>query len=175
MAETTNTTNTNNADAKPRRARRTSERVTETVRKTRDTVKASADDAARATVDALGANPLGVLAGAIAAGAVAAALIPATRRELETLGPWTESMKEALVEAFDAAKQAGTGELTAAGLTLAAASEGAGGIVGKIVKAAAAATTAAATSVKTSRSRDGTLAKAPGETSEQMQPAPLDA
>ena len=124
------------------------ERVAETARAARDTAKAKADDAVRATAKALDDNPFGALAGAIAVGAVAAAMIPATRRELEALGPWTEKMRESVGEAFEAAKNAGTGELTAAGLTMAAASDGVGGMVGKLVKAMAAASSAAATSVK---------------------------
>ena len=155
-----NPTATTKAPAKPRAGKRR-ERVVETARTARDTAKAKADEAVKATAKALDENPFGALAGAIAVGAVAAAMIPATRRELEALGPWTEKMREALVEAFDAAKDAGTGELTAAGLTMAAASDGLGGMVGKLVKAATAASSAAATSVKESRNGTPHTAAAP--------------
>lgn len=147
-----NYTEASKTDTTPRSTTKRRERVVETARAARDTAKAKADDAVKATARVLDDNPFGAVAGAIAAGAVAAALIPATRRELEALGPWTEKMREALVDAFDAAKDAGTGELTAAGITMAAASDGLGGMVGKLVKAATAASSAAATSVKDSRS-----------------------
>jgi ElaB/YqjD/DUF883 family membrane-anchored ribosome-binding protein len=147
MVETNSTSTASNA----RRPTKRRQRVADSARAVRDTAQHRADEAVKATAEALDQNPFGALAGAIAFGAVAAAMIPATRRELETLGPWAEHMRDALVEAFDAAKTAGTGELTASGLTLAAASDGVGGIVGKIVKAATVATSAAATSVKQSR------------------------
>lgn len=140
----------------PRRPAKRRERVVEGARAVGETAKTKADEAVKATAQALDENPFGALAGAIAVGAVAAAMIPATRRELEALGPWTDKMRVALGEAFDAAKDAGTSELTAAGLTLAAASDGVGGLVGKVVKAAAAASGAAASSVKQSRSPSGT-------------------
>ena len=144
----------------PRRPAKRRERVVESARAVGDTAKSKADDAVRATAQALDDNPFGALAGAIAFGAVAAAMIPATRRELESLGPWTDKMRVALGDAFDAAKDAGTGELTAAGLTFASASDGVGGIVGKIVKAAAAASGAAASSVKQSRGTTSTNGEA---------------
>ncbi len=125
--------------------------VADSARNVRDTAKAKVDDAVSSTAHALEENPFGALAGAIAAGAVVAAMLPATRRELEALGPWTEKMRGTLVDAFEAAKHAGASELTAAGLTMAAASDGVGGMVGKIVKAATAASTAAASTVKGKR------------------------
>lgn len=155
MAET-NSPATQQTDSRPRKKKR--ERATDAVLDVGKKAKRRADDAAQAAVETFDQNPFGALAGAIAVGAVAAAMIPATRRELEALGPWTDRMREALVDAFDAAKDAGTGELTAAGLTLAAASDGVGGLVGKIVKAATVATAAAATTVKDARrnNSDGT-------------------
>lgn len=126
--------------------------VADSARNVRDTAKTKVDDAVKSTAQALEDNPFGAIAGAIAVGAVAAAMLPATRREVETLGPWTEKLRDTLVDAFDAAKHAGATELTAAGLTMAAASDGVGGMVGKIVKAATAASTAAAGTVKGKRS-----------------------
>jgi len=150
---------TETTPAKPGRRRQAVARVTRTARSARETVttrvKDAADtvstrvkDAAGTTTQALDANPFGAIAGAIAVGAVAAAMIPATRRELNALGPWSERMRDQLGEAFEAAKTAGGGELTAAGLTFAAASTGVGGIVGTLVKAATAATAAAASSAR---------------------------
>ncbi len=154
--------------AAPRRGERTTERVKDTARRATQTAKARASDAGAAVQETLDTSPLTVLAGAIATGAVAAALIPTTRQELQALGPWAESMREALEDAFEAAKKAGVAELTAGGLTFAAASNGAGGLVGKVVKAATAASGAAATSVKSRRAQENTTVD------QQMSPAPMD-
>lgn len=148
----------------PAERRKKRDRVADKARAVRDTATSSADNAVKATAEAVDQNPFGALAGAIAVGAVAAAMIPASRRELEALGPWTDKMRDAIVEAFDAAKAAGAVELTAGGLTLAAASEGVGGIVGKLVKAATVASSAAATSVNAPR------ASVPATTSESKTP-----
>jgi hypothetical protein len=149
MADTSIHTSPTEAKAGSGKKRRKS--VADNARAVTESAKSKVDDAVKSTVQALDENPFGAIAGAIAAGAVAAAMIPATRRELEALGPWTEKMRDALSDAFAAAKEAGAGELTAAGLTMAAASDGVGGMVGKIVKAATAASTAAASSVKGGR------------------------
>lgn len=139
----------------PPRAKDAKKRVKEAARLAKKTVTTKANDAAKAATDTLDANPIGLLAGAIAAGAVAAALIPASRQELQALGPWAEKLRDALDEAFDAAKSAGIAELTAGGLTFAAASDGVGGLVGKLVKAAGAASGAATTTVKAKRNGNG--------------------
>jgi len=131
--------------------KKVTQRVADAAKAARKEAKRRADDASQATVEVLEGSPLGAIAGAIAVGAVAAALIPATRREIEALGPLADRLRAAAVDAFDAAREAGNLELTAAGLTLAAASDGLGGVVGKIVKAATAATAAAATSVRQKR------------------------
>lgn len=153
----------------PRRSKRAKERAKEAARLAKKTVTTTANDAAKAATETLDANPMGMLAGAIAAGAVAAALIPTTRQELQALGPWAEKMRDALEDAFESAKDAGLAELTAGGLTFAAASDGVGGIIGKIVKAAGAASGAAATTVKSSRRSNGSTSDA------QPSPSTIDA
>ena len=139
---------TRNATAANAGDSKVSERVVEAARTARDEVLRRADEVTEATTDALGANPFGAVAGAIAIGAVAAALIPATEREVRALGPVAQRLREAGIKAFHAAREAGAVELSAAGLSVAAASDGVGGIVGKLVKAATAAGNAAATSVR---------------------------
>ena len=150
----------------------TVDRITETAKTAQRAASDRASEAARATTEALDANPLSALAGAIAIGAVAAAFIPTTRREIEALGPWAEKLRESAQEAYHAAREAGTGELTAGGLTLAAASDGVGGIVGKIVKAVTASATAASTSVRGSREGNQGATASSGATEA---PAPIDA
>ncbi len=156
MAENQSPNTTAGATGSSSKSRRKS--VAESARSVRDTAKTRVDDAVQSTAHALDENPFGALAGAIAAGAVIAAMLPATRRELEMLGPLSERLRNTLVDAFDAAKTAGATELTAAGLTMAAASDGVGGMVGKIVKAATAASTAAAGTVKGTRSAQNAVA-----------------
>ncbi len=134
------------------RAKKVTERVADATRSAADEAKRRAEEVSQATVQALEENPLAAIAGAVAIGAVAAAFIPATRRELEALGPLAERVREAAGVAFHAAQVAGLGELTAGGLTMAAASDGFGGIVGKFIKAASASTEAAASSIRQARS-----------------------
>ncbi len=115
------------------------------------TVADTADDVADKVQDTLEANPLGALAGAVAIGAAVAALVPTSRREHEALGPLAAKLRNTVGEAFDAARSAGSNELSAAGLTVAAASDGIGGIIGKLSKAATVSATAAATTVRKPR------------------------
>jgi hypothetical protein len=142
--------------SEPRGSKKVAKRVADAAKAASKEAKRRADGASQATVEALDSNPFGALAGAIAVGAVAAALIPATRREIEALGPLADRLRGLAEDAFHAARDAGTMELTAAGLSLAAASDGLGGVVGKIVKAATAATSAAATSVRQERKTEAT-------------------
>ena len=137
-----------------RRAGRVTQRVANVATKARDEAVRRSEDALHIAAETLDGNPLGAIASAIAVGAGAAALIPATRREIEALGPLAERLREAAGEAFKAARAAGIAELTTAGLTVAAASDGLGGVVGNLAKAASAAGTAAAGSVRKSRSAE---------------------
>lgn len=133
------------------RAREAGDKIAETAQQVRDKVTQQTQAAARATAETLESNPFGAVAGAIAIGAVAAALIPATRRELETLGPVTDRMKELVEEAYHAARAAGSSELTAAGLTAAAATNGFGGVISALIKTATTAAGAAATTMRDKR------------------------
>lgn len=121
-------------------------------------VKAIADTArstALRAVDTAGATfdnrPLAAIGGALALGAVVAAMLPPTKQEEAIVGPLGERVRESLGEALQAAREAGAGELTAAGLTFAAATNGLGGVVGSLAKAALTASGAAATSVRKPR------------------------
>ncbi len=96
-------------------------------------------------------RPLSAIGGALALGAVIAALLPPTKQEAQIVGPLGDRVRASLDDALKAAREAGTGELTAAGLTFAAATSGLGGVVGSIAKAALAASGAAATSVRKPR------------------------
>ena len=109
-----------------------------------------ADDAAKATTEALSSSPLAALAGAIAVGAVAAALIPATKRELAAVGPLGDRVRDAMGEAIKAARDAGNGELTAAGISFTAATTGLSGVLASLVKAATVSAVAAGTSMSES-------------------------
>jgi len=61
--------------------------------------------------------PLLALAGGVAVGALLAAIIPASRREREVLGPVADRIKDRATDAIDAAKDAGQARLDELGLT----------------------------------------------------------
>ena len=61
--------------------------------------------------------PLLALAGGLAAGAVLAAILPATRKERELLGPVADRIKDRASEAVNAAKDSGQARLDELGLT----------------------------------------------------------
>ena len=136
-------------------ARDASEKFAETAQQVREKVTQQTQAAARATAETLESNPFGAVAGAIAIGAVAAALIPASRRELEALGPITDRVKGYVEEAYHAARDAGSSELTAAGLTAAAATNGFGGVIGALIKTATTAAGVAATTMRERRAAEG--------------------
>lgn len=124
------------------------DRVVEVANTARGEVLRRADEATQATTDALESRPFGAVAGAIAIGAVVAALIPATERELKALGPMGVRLRDMAQGAFHEARKAGMAELSAAGLGLAAASDGTDGLISKLMKAVTAAATAATTSAR---------------------------
>jgi hypothetical protein len=113
-----------------------------------DTARATADRAVETAGETFDNRPLSAIGGALALGAVVAALLPPTKQEAEFVGPLGDRIRASLDQALKAAREAGTGELTAAGLTFAAATNGLGGVVGSLAKAALAASGAAATSVR---------------------------
>lgn len=161
MAKTTTprTPAANDADASAPRSRAAKGRVAaqKAVDRARDTAsdaveraRAAANDAVGTAARAVDDAPLSALAGAIAIGAVAAALIPATARELQLLGPLGDRARGALDDAFRAAKSAGVEQLTTKGITQTAISSGLGTVVGHFVSAALEASKAASESVRKS-------------------------
>ena len=75
------------------------------------------DNARRKASGGIEDAPLLALAGGLAAGAALAALIPASRKERELLGPVADRIKGKASEAVDAAKEAGQARLDELGLT----------------------------------------------------------
>ncbi len=88
-----------------------------------ESVRETAQGAARRTVEGIEHNPLSVLVGGIAVGVLAGALLPRTDRENEMLGPVGKKITEGAVAAAKAARDAGTAELVAAGISRDAARE----------------------------------------------------
>ena len=75
------------------------------------------DNARRKATGGIDEAPLLALAGGLAAGAALAALIPASRKERELLGPVAGRIKERAGDAVNAAKDAGQARLDELGLT----------------------------------------------------------
>jgi hypothetical protein len=75
------------------------------------------DNARRKATGGIEDAPLLALAGGLAAGAVFAALIPASRKERELLGPVAGRIKDKANDAVSAAKDAGQARLDELGLT----------------------------------------------------------
>ena len=75
------------------------------------------DSARRKATGGIEEAPLLALAGGLAAGAVLAALIPASRKERELLGPVADRIKDRAGDAVSAAKEAGQARLDELGLT----------------------------------------------------------
>jgi hypothetical protein len=75
------------------------------------------DSAQRKVTGGIDEAPLLALAGGVAAGAVLAALIPASRKERELLGPVAGRIKDRAGDAVNAARDAGQARLDELGLT----------------------------------------------------------
>jgi hypothetical protein len=75
------------------------------------------DNARRKATGGIDEAPLLALAGGLAAGAVLAALIPASRRERELLGPVAGRIRDRAGDAVNAARDAGQARLDELGLT----------------------------------------------------------
>ena len=75
------------------------------------------DSTRRKAAGGLDEAPLIALAGGLAVGAALAALIPATRKERELLGPVADKIKDRAGDAISAAKDAGQASLDELGLT----------------------------------------------------------
>lgn len=131
-------------------AQKAVDKARETATDAVERARSAANDAATTAAQAVDDAPLQAIAGAIAIGAVAAALIPATARELQLLGPLGNRARGALDEAFAAAKTAGAQQLTSKGITQTALSSGLGTVVGHFLSAALEASKAASDSVRKS-------------------------
>jgi hypothetical protein len=75
------------------------------------------DSARRKATGGIDEAPLLALAGGLAAGALLAALLPASRKERELLGPVAGRIKDRAGDAVSAAKEAGQARLDELGLT----------------------------------------------------------
>jgi hypothetical protein len=75
------------------------------------------DSARRKATGGIEDAPMLALAGGLAAGAVLAALLPASRKERELLGPVADRIKDKASDAVSAAKEAGQARLDELGLT----------------------------------------------------------
>ncbi len=75
------------------------------------------DSARRTAAGGINDAPLLALAGGLAAGAVLAALIPASRKERELLGPVAGRIRDRAGDAVNAARDAGQARLDELGLT----------------------------------------------------------
>jgi len=75
------------------------------------------DSAQRKVTGGIDEAPLLALTGGLAAGAVLAALIPASRKERELLGPVAGRIKDRAGDAVNAARDAGQARLDELGLT----------------------------------------------------------
>jgi len=84
---------------------------------TRERAIEAYDSARRKTTGGIEDAPLLALAGGLAAGAVLAALLPASRKERELLGPVADRIKDKASDAVSAAKEAGQARLDELGLT----------------------------------------------------------
>jgi len=142
----------------------TSKPKTKGVKAVATSARASAERAVETAGQTFDNRPFSAIGGALAIGAVVAALLPPTKQEEAIVGPIGDRIRASLDDALQAAREAGTGELTAAGLTFAAATNGLGGVVGSLAKAALSASGAAAASVRKPRqiaSDDGAIEPAP--------------
>lgn len=112
------------------------------------TVKDGAQTAGRRAVEGIEGNPLSVLVGGLAVGVLAGALLPKTEREAELLGPVGRKLTEGAAAAARAARDAGTAELAAAGISKTAARQQVGKLLDGVVSAVKTAGDAAAKSAK---------------------------
>ncbi|MDO7841186.1 hypothetical protein [Sphingomonas immobilis] len=113
-----------------------------------DSTRDSAKESARKTVDAIEANPLGVLVGGVALGVLVGALIPRTRSEAQLLAPVGKRLADTAKGAVLAAKDAGQAELDALGLNKNVARDTAGKLIDGVFKALNTAGSAAASAAK---------------------------
>ncbi|OYY72147.1 hypothetical protein [Sphingomonas sp. 28-63-12] len=113
-----------------------------------DSVVDTAQAAARRTVESIEGNPLSVLVGGIAVGVLAGTLLPRTERETELLGPVGKRLTDGAAAAARAARDAGTAELVAAGISRDAARAQVGKLLDGVMTAVKTAGEAASTAAK---------------------------
>jgi len=120
-----------------------------------EAARAQASLAARRAADGIQDNPIAALVGGLALGAVAGALLPASRREAELLGPLGSRVGEAGKAAAQAAREAGQQRLADLGISRESAREQVSKIFDGAVKAAGEAGSAAAKAARQSQSEPG--------------------
>lgn len=103
----------------------------------------SALDRARAAVEGMEANPVGVLVGGLAVGLIAGAFVPRSEREKTALRPVGKRLAEGAVAAIAAAKETGKEQLSASVLSRDAAKESARKVFDSALSAAKQGQTAA--------------------------------
>lgn len=113
-----------------------------------DTVVDSAQTAARRTAAGIDGNPVSVLVGSIAVGVLAGTLLPRTQRETEMLGSVGKRLNDTAMAAARAARDAGTAELMAAGISRDAARAQVGKLLDGVVTAVTTAGDAATKATK---------------------------
>jgi hypothetical protein len=118
-----------------------------------------ARERATSAVEAIEANPLGILVGGAALGMLAGALLPRGAREKELLAPIGKRIGATAAAALAAARETGQSELQNLGLTKGAAKDQARSLLQNVAQAATNAGKAAA-----SAGRDA--AKGPGATTD---------
>lgn len=103
-------------------------------------LRVKADEAVDAGAHVVEANPFSAIAGAVALGATLGALLPATRREQDMIGPLGQQVRGALDASFAAAKSAGIEQFSTRGLTSTALTTGLSGIVVSVIQSSLTAT-----------------------------------
>lgn len=119
-----------------------------------DGVIDTAQAAARRTAEGIESNPLAVIAGGIAVGVLAGALLPRTERETEMLGPVGKRLTQGATAAARAARDAGTAELMANGISRDAARAQVGKLIDGVMTAVKTAGDAATKAAAPTPSKD---------------------
>lgn len=104
-------------------AKRVASKVKEQASNAVSAARDTAQDVAAKTAQGIEGNPLSVLVGGLAVGALLGALVPRSQREKQLFGPVARRIGAGAREAISVARDVGTRELAAAGISRAAASE----------------------------------------------------
>jgi len=122
--------------------------------------RTAALDAAEKTAQAIEGNPMSVLVGGLAVGMIAGALLPRTTQERKVLKPVGARLREGASAAMKAARDAGTAELAAAGISRTAARDQLGKLLDAVTNAATRAGEAASDAGKAAGKGSGNKGKA---------------